>query len=503
MRANPQPSLPVIPNAVSPQSGFTILELLIATFIIAVVVTGLFGFFVLSLRSTQEAERRVVATALGNERAEMIRNLPYELVGTVGGIPSGNIAQEETITRNGTTYTVRTDIRYIDDPFDGVAGGSSGGGCIEICHSPPGNPDSENTLCVPQSALNSHFAHGDTNGPCEGQPAPGPDLINADYKQARIEVAWSSPQPVRPLLLVMQISPAGVEGSESAGTLDFLVLNAAGQGVASAAVRLVNPVADPPIDVTTNTNSEGRVVLPGLPVSTESYQIIVSKTGYTSEQTYSSSATFTPDTDHAHLSMLAGQITSKTFSIDQISVLNITTQDEEAATLPGITYILKGTKTIGVDDDDLPVYLVDETEVTDSSGEFSHATLPWDAYEFDINEVATNYDIKETSSLLPLQLNPAQTVDLVVTLVPHTDISLHVSVVTPAGVPVDNATVEIAQAPSFNDISVTGSVGQVFFADLPSSGDYQITIDAPGHQQYTGTVSISGTTRTTLQLAPL
>ncbi|MEX2054640.1 MAG: carboxypeptidase-like regulatory domain-containing protein, partial [Candidatus Andersenbacteria bacterium] len=134
---------------------------------------------------------------------------------------------------------------------------------------------------------------------------------------------------------------------------------------------------------------------------------------------------------------------------------------------------------------------------------FSHTNLPWDSYEFDINEVVTDYDIKETSSLLPIQLNPAQTIDLVVTLVPHTAQSLHVTVVTPAGVPVDNATVEISQAPSFNDISVTGSVGQVFFADLPSSGDYQITIDAPGHQQYTGTAAVSGTTRTTIQLTPL
>src|SRR3989344_1301397 len=106
-----------------PMTGFTLIELLIATFIIGTVIVGVFGLFVLGLRSGQEGERRIVGTALANERAEMIRNLPYASVGTVNGIPAGSIPQTETIVRNNNSYTVKTDIRYIDDPFDGTAGG--------------------------------------------------------------------------------------------------------------------------------------------------------------------------------------------------------------------------------------------------------------------------------------------------------------------------------------------------------------------------------------------
>src|SRR5688572_28869887 len=102
------------------KNGFTIIEILVTVFIIAIVVTAIFGLFVLNIRTSQEAERRVVATALANERAEMIRNLPYADVGTHGGIPAGEIVPTEVITRNNTTYTVNTDIRYIDDAYDGL-----------------------------------------------------------------------------------------------------------------------------------------------------------------------------------------------------------------------------------------------------------------------------------------------------------------------------------------------------------------------------------------------
>lgn len=70
------------------------------------VIVGIFGLFVLGLRSSQEGERRIVGIALANERAEMIRNLPYASVGTTNGIPAGSIAQSETIVRNSNTYTI-------------------------------------------------------------------------------------------------------------------------------------------------------------------------------------------------------------------------------------------------------------------------------------------------------------------------------------------------------------------------------------------------------------
>ncbi|MCH7859981.1 MAG: hypothetical protein IID14_09860 [Candidatus Marinimicrobia bacterium] len=195
----------------------------------------------------------------------MIRNLPYLNVGTVeavGGEPAGTIPQVIVITRNGQPYTVRTDIRYIDDPFDGE-GGISEDSVFTICHIPPGNPENPTTLVdVPAALLDAHIAHGDTHGPCEGQEPPGDDLLDTDYKQVRIEVSWPSHNEIRPVLILTFVAPPGVEGGELGGTLDFQALNAAGLGVEGAG-KLVGLVHLPNLTLiqwkpTHGDNSKGR-----------------------------------------------------------------------------------------------------------------------------------------------------------------------------------------------------------------------------------------------------
>lgn len=448
----------------SSRSGFTFIELLIATFIIGTVVTGIFGLFVLSLRTGQEGERRVVAVALANERAEMIRNLPYQNVGTVGGIPAGSIAQQETILRNAVTYTIKTDIRYVDDPYDGTLGSS-----------PSPSPSVS--------------------------PSP-PDLVNTDYKQARVEVSWTGPHPAKPILLILYLAPQGIEGGQSAGTLVFQALNAGGAAVDGATVQLQNSSVSPAVNITTQTDNAGQVILPGLPPAVGTYVLAVSKNGYTSEQTYSSTANFTPDIDHVHLNMLIGQLTPKTFVIDHVASLAITTENDSHTALGTIAYHLKGSKTIGKDATNQPVYMADIQDITDAAGHDTQANLVWDAYDFSIDGVVSGYDIKETSRVLPLVINPADNLDVTVTLVPHTPFSLHVTVVDAVGVPVNNATVSLI-GNSVTQALGTGVYGQVLFSALPVNGDYTITIDAPGFSQLIQTVPVVNTTRTKLTLTAL
>lgn len=425
----------------SSQKGFTLIELLIATFIIGTVVTGLFGLFVLNLRLAHEGERRVVAIALANERAELIRNLPYQAVGTVGGVPAGSLPQQATIVRNGIAYDIRTDIRYFDDPYDNVA------------------------------------------------PT---DTLNADYKIARIEVAWPSPSNPSPLLLHLTIAPAGIEGGEAAGTLSFTALNAAGQGVAAAAVEITNAAVDPPITINTQTDNNGRVMLPGLPEYANSYALHVSRDGFTSEKTFDITTDFIPDPDHAHLSMQAGVVTSKTFLIDALSQLTVHTQDEEETPLGAIAYSLRGSKTIGTDAAENPIYVTAATVSTNAAGNFTHDDVVWDSFIFAVDGAVTGYDIKETSLLLPLQMDPGEEVTLGVTLVPHTPHSLHVTVASPTGQPVDNASVHLS-GNGFDETLGTGILGQVLFSDLPTGGNYAITVDAPGYDPYEGGVSVADT----------
>ena len=462
---------------------------------------GMFGLFVLTLRTAQEGERRVAAVALANERVEMIRNLPYVDVGTVGGVPAGSISQEEAVVRNNVSYTVRTDIRYIDDPFDGqVAGGSQGEEKITICHK-PGTP-SERTLEVPASALEAHLAHGDTTGACGagGEGTPPGDELNADYKQVRVEVSWNQPGSVRSVLLITQVVPQGMEGGELGGTLDFQALDAVGQGVEGATVQIVNEVTVPAINMTTQTNAEGRLVLPGLPESAGTYKLNVGAAGYTSEQTYDAAADFVPDTDHAHLSMMVREVTSKTFAIDRVASLTLTTKDEAGAAI-SVSYNLRGTKAIGVDGAGEKVYLVNDNGQTDGAGRASYSDLVWDAYDFTIDGAATGYDIKETSLLLPLSVNPGEALDMIVTLTPHLPLFLHVTVTSPEGLPVDNATVRLV-GPDVDRELGTGEWGQVFFADLPAVEGYELTVSAPGWQESRQTVLDEGSERVRVELTP-
>lgn len=488
-------------NRTHSSSGFTIIELLITSFVIATIVTGLFGFFVLSLRTAQESERRLVAVALANEKMELIRNLPYVNVGTNGGIPSGSIEQEESVDRNGLTYTVRTDIRYVDDPYDGeVPGAIEDDEQVTICHK-PGTPQ-EQTLIVNANALDAHLAHSDTTGACEGgDPTPEGDLYNADYKQVRVEVSWNSPNSAKPVLLITYVTPQGIEGGELGGTLDFQALNAAGEAIQGAAVQIVNDEVDPPINFTTDTNTEGRVILPALPESADSYKVTVSKEGYTTEQTYDVAADFLPDSDHSHLSMILREVTNKTFFIDLVSTINIVTLDETDTALGNIAYSIQGTKSIGVNGSNETVYLLDEGGATDGVGEASHENIVWDSYDITVDGATTGYDIKESSVFLPVDLEPGETIDVELTLVPHVPYSLHTQVASPENEPVDNATVRLFSG-TYDEELGTGVIGQVFFADVPSAGDYTIEVSAPGYENFTQTIPISGTDRIRINLTP-
>jgi hypothetical protein len=51
-------------------------------------------------------------------------------------------------------------------PSGAFTQGNSGKFRVTICHIPPGNPDAQRTLTVPESALHGHESHGDVLGPC-------------------------------------------------------------------------------------------------------------------------------------------------------------------------------------------------------------------------------------------------------------------------------------------------------------------------------------------------
>lgn len=482
------------------EQGFTLIEVLITTFVIGVVVTGMFGLLIATLRSVQVGERRIVAVALANERMEMVRNLPYVNVGTQDGVPAGAIAQDETIERNGQDYRVKTEIRYVDDEYDGqVTSPSQEEEKVTICHKTPGTSN-EKTLIIGASALDAHLAHGDFTGPCggSGEGTEEGDEYNADYKQVRVEVSWPDQLNAKPVRLITYVVPDGVEGGELGGTLDLSVTDADGLGVEGVDVQINNDTLDPIVAISTQTNAEGHLVLPALPEAANSYQLVVSKSGYTTQETYDSTDNFFPSSEYSHISMLIRQVTEKTVNIDRVAKLSVLTQDEDNDVLGDITYNIHGTKVIGQDADSNPVFKVDETSTTNASGIYQHEDLEWDKYDIVIDGVATGYDIAEANPPLPVALAPGDDVAVVLRLAVHNGSSLLVTVLDTDGAAVNNATITITD-PSGSIEGATGDTGQAYFNGL-SDADYTMVVNAPGYALYEQTVMVEGVTRVSIQM---
>lgn len=250
------------------------LDAVVGTALMLVVFVGIVGAFRLTVMAVSNNKARAGAIALANERLEFIRSLPYASVGTSGGIPAGNIAQSETVNLNDVSYTRRTFISYEDDPADGSGA-------------------------------------ADTNG------------VRTDYKAAKVTVSWVVRDGTHTITLISRISPPGVETSVPGGTLSFNVVDSRLVPVSNAQIRVVNAGVSPAVDLTTYTDAAGTAVILGVP-SGSGYRVTTTKSGYSTAQTYGSSATNTNPIP-AHLGVALNQTTAATFAIDVLSTKTIET----------------------------------------------------------------------------------------------------------------------------------------------------------------------------------
>src|SRR5690349_18120327 len=105
-----------------PQRGVSLIDVLVGTALVVVIFLGLFGIIRASLAVSTLAKLKNTATAIATTRMEYVRSLDYDVVGTVGGIPSGVVPQYATTTRDGIDFVTRVFIEYADDPADGEGG---------------------------------------------------------------------------------------------------------------------------------------------------------------------------------------------------------------------------------------------------------------------------------------------------------------------------------------------------------------------------------------------
>jgi len=256
--------------------GFTLIEILVGIALMVIIFLGLYGAFHLGLKVVGQSKAKVTAISLANQKMEEIRNLPYNDIGTIGGIPPGVLPETETIVRNSIKYTIKTTVLYVDDPFDELA------------------------------------------------PI---DTLPTDYKRAKVKVSWEGYFGGE-VVLVTDIAPKGVETETGGGTLKILVFNSQGEGVPQADIHIVNNQVSPSIDATYQSDDWGSLIIAGAPTSTEAYQITVTKGGYSQDRTYGRDEVANPLKPHA--TVFEGQITEISFSIDKMSTFSIETRARES-----------------------------------------------------------------------------------------------------------------------------------------------------------------------------
>ncbi|HVE67270.1 MAG TPA: prepilin-type N-terminal cleavage/methylation domain-containing protein [Solirubrobacteraceae bacterium] len=145
----------------SDQSGFSLVELLVATLILLIGVAGTIAMLDGANARTIDNRAREAGTGLAREVVERTRSLPYTAITpnglaarlqAMGGMNDSDIAQPGwQVNRRGTVFTIAISSCSADDPKDGVgthdaASWCSGGGAPT---SPPDrNPDDYKRVTV-------------------------------------------------------------------------------------------------------------------------------------------------------------------------------------------------------------------------------------------------------------------------------------------------------------------------------------------------------------------
>jgi len=441
--------------------GFTLIESLVFLFLFALISVVFFQMYATGTRLIIESKNRLGATALANQKMEIIRSINYDAIGTTTGIPAGDLLENETISVNTAKYQVHTFVQYVDDPFD------------RLVSSTP------------------------------------PDTIPTDYKRVRLTISWGNLGTDQTVIIFGNFSPKGVETASSGGVLSINVLNGSGAGVSGVSVHIVN--ASSGVNVTASTDATGNLMLPGAPAGSQNYTLTVSKNAYygaTTRPPYPTSAYNPVD---VHASVVAGVLNQKTIVMDQSSDITLSTKDSFGTTLPNVAYTLAGGRILGTDSGTgAPVYEFSATGTTNASGVVSHANQSYGQYTTTITSAGYEF-----YSLLPegavvnvFTASAGAPADVTAVLLDKNIGSIKIKVLNQVdGSVLSGASVHVSNSSLPYDVTVT--TNQYGYAYLPTvllalvPATYDIEVSLSGFNNQSDSVSVNGALASvTIQLSP-
>ncbi|MEI6057396.1 MAG: hypothetical protein WCQ60_00300 [bacterium] len=387
--------------------GFTLMEAVVGTALFVVIALAAYQAYFSLFTLAAINQYKVIAFQLADEQFEIVRNLPYNNIGVVNGIPAGVIPQTQTLTRGGIPFTVTTIIRNIDLPFDGTAGSSTRN-----------------------------------------------DLSPADNKLVALTISCATCKNFTPLTVTSQVAPKTLETASTNGVLLIKAYDANGNPIKGAAVHVVNAKVTPTIVVDDTTDENGLLEIVDAATGTSAYNITVTKTGYSTDKTYPTSVA-NPTPANPDATVLLQQVTPISFSIDQLSTLNISSVTSMCSPIPNIGFTLRGGKVIGRDAGGNNILKYSATTTTDSGGNKVLSSMEWDSYTFGLN--ALSYDLAGLNVLNPVALNPNTVQSMLLIVAPKNPRSLLVTVKDSSTLlPLSSATVTLSNGSGYSSTQTTG-----------------------------------------------
>ncbi|MEO6761378.1 MAG: prepilin-type N-terminal cleavage/methylation domain-containing protein [Candidatus Saccharimonadales bacterium] len=328
----------------SGEIGFTLVELTITMFIIAIVMASFFALFISLVDSTILAKHRAVALSLATNQMEYLKSLPFD------GL---TVQSPSTLSKviNGMKYDVKTTIKYIDDAYDG-------------CGSYPSQEQKELY--------------------CRNYPppagAPVTDLNPADYKDALVSVTDKTGAMLASV--DTQISARVSETASTTGALFVTVTNPSGTPISGATVVVSNSTLSPTVNKQDDTDSNGTVIFYGLPPDNgKDYVISANKTNYSNLSTIGASGTLQPT--YANQNILTQKSSFVTLVLGQQSgnSLLVEATDTNGNPLPNAKVYIKGGYKMYTDSTNSSYYYdndhpSDNRPTTDSAGLIGVQNLP-------------------------------------------------------------------------------------------------------------------------------
>jgi len=330
-----------------------LIEVLIDIAVISLVITGVFSAFSGAYQSVKASKSKITAVSIANEKMEIIRNLPYDDVGTTENTyPPGLIPSDQEIQRNNINFTVHTVINYVDDPSDGTINTS------------------------PQ------------------------DTYPYDYKKVEVRVRREN-AGVDLAILTTNIAAKAAETATNTGILYLCVVDALSQPVAQATLNITNDDLSPALSLEFETDDNGCVMVPLLPPdSHNNYHLVVTKDGYSTAATYPHTAQ-NPNLEHQDIDITEQEVTPKTMIIDKISSLTIQARDLSGNPVPNLEINLK---------DDYEIYFnpttyrYDQNTTLDAGGQTVLSDMSYGNYS--ISVLTGGYYLSSSNPYTPFFLAP-------------------------------------------------------------------------------------------------